>query len=446
MSYNIKININNKPVCIQFNEKTKLGEGQYGYVYFLSQNNFDNDINNNKYVIKISKDEFDDFSFENYIYYKYHKSTEKIKCIPECIVSGKTINMITGKKHNYLILTYAGFLTFKNFISLLVVNKNCLFSEITNIIKIIYSTGLHFIKSLHNHNIICRDLKPENIIVSDYLLYYLMDKIGIDKLQKYIPSFILNIIKNINHVSYQNIYDFYTSQKYENIIQFIDVGLFCDINVLTHDQIYSKKNEKCYAEFYNFDPFDSLFATTMSFLSPFALFNFSSLINNFSNDDKKDFIHIIKTLMKLSDYWSFNIVFIYFFYSFIGDYYRDIIKIECFIKKFYENKKIYSYKFLDSLFFDVNIDAQMNKQIYLKEVICDKINKYNFRINDYVFDYINNVIKLTQYLLLFINKNNNTLPFCIDINSQKIKEIKNKLLSFANDFDYENIAVKIFNN
>jgi hypothetical protein len=40
-----------------------------------------------------------------------------------------------------------------------------------------------------------------------------MDKIGIDKLQKYIPSFILNIIKNINHVSYQNIYDFYTSQR-----------------------------------------------------------------------------------------------------------------------------------------------------------------------------------------------------------------------------------------
>jgi hypothetical protein len=41
MDYNIKVNIKNILVNIRFDEKTKIGEGEYGIVYFLSQNNFD---------------------------------------------------------------------------------------------------------------------------------------------------------------------------------------------------------------------------------------------------------------------------------------------------------------------------------------------------------------------------------------------------------------------
>ena len=55
-------------------------------------------------------------------------------------------------------------------------NQNLLDDEIIKIIEIIYLTGLLFIDSFHNYELICRDIKDENFIVSDQILSYLVIK------------------------------------------------------------------------------------------------------------------------------------------------------------------------------------------------------------------------------------------------------------------------------
>jgi hypothetical protein len=420
INIDINIIINNEIINIKLNENFKIGEGEYGNVYYLK-------IKSGEHcIIKLSKNIINNFSLENYIYYKYHKSQNNIDSLPKCYGSGKTINKYDNKEYNYIIVQYAGYITLKKFMELIILSKKIITQEIIRIIDIIYTTGLIFIRSLHDHNIICRDIKHENIIVSDYILSYYINYID-DTLIQHIPNYILNIIPQ--NVTYNNIIDFFILKNYSNLIKFIDAGLFCDLNILSDHDKYNKYDDKCNSDFCNFEPFDSLFATTMPFLSPFAIFNLSSIINFNPIEYKKHMVNIIKYSMKLSDIWSYNIIFIIFYHSFIDNYYHTLKMTDFNIKKYFSDKSILDDS-LYMLLYDIdNIDNI--KKINIKNNIINNINKLNFESKKNILKNLYDIINIAQNLICYID--NSCIPF-------EVKFVPQNLISYE-----ENIK-NTFNN
>lgn len=427
MEYDMDIFINNELTNIKLDQDAKIGEGKYGHVFYFQTKS------NGPCIIKISKCEGGDFSFENYIYYKYHKSPQKINSIPECYGSGGVTNKCDNKEYNYIILQYAGFITFKKFMELIILSKKNINNEMKEIIRIIYATGLKFIKSLHDHDIVCRDIKHDNIIVSDYLLSYYINNINGD-ITQHIPSYIINNIPV--KVTYSDITDYYVSSKHKNIIQFIDVGLFCDLNILTEKKEFDKNDDKCNADFCDLDPFDPLFAATMPFISPFAIFNLSSIINTRQIEHKRYMIDIIKCTMKMSDLWSYNVIFVYFFYNFIGNYHSALESSSCEIFSLFKEK----YKttpYVHMLLYDVSLKNKI-KRIQIKDGILERINRFDFGVNNFMTDYFVKIVDIIQHLFSYTHSDNAYLPFCIQFKNQQLEVFCDKIKFTMNKINGEN--------
>jgi serine/threonine protein kinase len=438
MFFDIDVYINNILIKLNLNKYMKLGKGTYGTVYFFRHQK-------HNYAIKLSEyyHPNENFAFEKHIYSNYHKSKHKINGIPKCYYSGKTINKYNKKSYNYIILDYAGLLTLGQFSKIIFAEKLQNDSEIKHIIKLIYATGLIIINSLHNKNIICRDIKLDNIIVSDHILSYLITRLKVNALRSSIPQFIREILPY--NTTYKDINTFFLNKNYKNIIQFIDTGLFCDLTELHSTPTFDINHDKWYSNFQNMDPFDPLFASNINYLFPMAIFNFSSIVNHYDAENKTKLKNIIKNLLKLSDHWSYSIIFVTFFYSFFGNLREDLDKISIKMRDHFCSKTMYTYNHVDFLMFDVSTQEN-EKKIILKNNIIDKIKQYDFKFYNLIYACLKYPIEISQILLDYTDKKHKYLPFKLKFNDHQLvtteenvniitEKIDNIYLSILNDIE-----------
>lgn len=452
MSCELNVDMLGNNILIKLFAADKIGEGSYGTVYFLHKNNIsliDKDLLPDcNFVVKISKNQ-EDISNEEYFYNKYYLgSNSKFKILPHCFGSGIAFDENTGYEYNYIILEYVGCLTLKKVFTIFTCYKNELkdhVSEVNEIIKILYMICLEFCDSLHKMNLVCRDIKPENIIVNDKICSYLITLLGTNNMKKFIFDNLLYIIPK--EITINKIIDLYTNENYDNILKFVDVGLFGDINIIYSDNNCDIYNKNFRLNFANFEPFDGLFVSTVTYLSPFSIFNLSSLINRCDFEMKRDFIIIISMFLKLSDLWIVNIMFAYYFCDIFnnnsGNYICNLKNNKCIMKNYYKNKYIYTYKYIDCTIFDINIDiAKKNKNIFIKTVYLDLLKKNHLSICRFIEDFIFVIIDIIKYINSYSSSAKNYFPFELNLNKKQIIEIKEIMNDFFKKTKYNNMSQK----
>ncbi len=458
MSCEINVNILNNEATVKLFNSDKIGSGSYGSVYFIHKNNIS--IQNKyvlqgcNFVIKIFCNQ-EDIINEEYFYKIYQRRNNgKIKSLPCCYGCGVTFDKNTNEKFYYIILEYIGCLTLKNVFNIMTNFKKELSShasDINELVKILYSICLEYCDSLHKINLVGRDIKPENIIVSDNICSYLISILGREIMNKFIFENLFYVIPL--EISIKEIINLYKTEKYENILRFVDVGLFGDIGVICSDNNYnkySKYNKYFFSHFIDFEPFDGLFVSTVTYLSPFSIFNLSSLINSYGFTSKKEYINILIKFLKLSDYWIINVLFAFYFCDIFnninGNYIENLKNEESCIKKYCKNKNNKTYKFIDCVIFDINENANdKNKNIYIKKFILDRLQKDNLEICEFITNFFYNIIDIICYINRFSSNENDYFPFELDFSKKEITEIKKIMDDFFRNTAYDNMP-QIFKN
>jgi serine/threonine protein kinase len=305
--------INNDGICFDINivnnlnikikDDLMIGKGAYGNVFYIGE------LNGKKCVIKISltEDNNNKYEIENYFYIKYESNSSCIKSLPSVLYIGKTENKLDSKKYDYIILEYVG-----------VYNLCKIFNNIFNpksdasyIVNILYNCLYIQLRSIHKTNIVYRDISPANIVISDMITSFLMKKYFSfnndiqSELYKCIPQ----------NITIEDIINKFIDKKYDELVKFVDAGIFCDLDVIDNINKYDADNIFICGNFYEFDDLDGLFGSTIEYTSPFCIFDFSSLICKIEN--KSNIRKLIKNLLKLSDIWSLNIVFTIYLFNIV---------------------------------------------------------------------------------------------------------------------------------
>jgi serine/threonine protein kinase len=420
MKYEMNIYIDNKLKNIKFPSENKLGGGQYGNVFLFKDSD-------KKYAIKIS--ERDDFRFENHVYIKYHKFNEdNYIALPKSYGYGKALNKFDGVRYYYIIIGYVGIITLQKFIT--IIRENNLYTdEIKYILRMIYKIIILYLSSLHKCDLICRDIKPENIVINDNILSYIICQFGIDKIKKFVPYYFYN--NYLKDVSYKNIENFYNEKQYHNIVQIIDTGLFCDISFL--DINYSKNNEKCYSDFPDFYPYDTIFSTTITYLSPFAIFNLSDkLQSSIKNKSKETIILLLKYLLKISDFWSFNVVYACSLYDLLKNYTNDSLNIKSNLQKLHQYKNTYTYHYTQHIFFDVLItDKKIN--FILKHEIMSHLFDHDIGLIEIIVMFFSKILEIANNIANKVEKSH--LPLKVNFDDEKFTEIFGFILAKINELN-----------
>jgi serine/threonine protein kinase len=381
--------------------KYKLGEGSYGVVYFAN-------INNVKCVIKILRGKCN-LESEVYFYNKYYSSTHNnTASIPIYYQSGNIQNNIDNMIYDYIILEYVGFFTLKALMKNINRRNKENFDLLNKMIQIIYNTGTILLEDIHDNGLVCRDIKPENIIISDCVLSYFIYNLNLNIT---IPYYVC-LDKNIK---LEDIINNYNNSKYENILRFVDLGMFGDLDAL--DENFKFNDIRFAIDYIKFEPFDTLFITTMTYLSPFSIFNFKKFIDKRNFKEKKFNLIMLKKLLKKSDNWTYNLLFTIIIYSLYGNYDMYVNCNSPSMLKYY-NYDEYSgtNKYLKFCIFDI-----IDDKIIIKKEILNVLLDNNVFISCSVLSNINTIMNTVQ---CFLNcKTNNKFPFEINLDFKNKENI-----------------------
>jgi serine/threonine protein kinase len=307
--FNIDI-MNNINIIIK--ENMLIGKGSYGEVYYIGE------FKSKKCIVKLSQTykHNNEYEIENYFYKKYEFHTSDINGLPLALYIGKTENKLNSKKYDYIILEYVGIYNLCKIFNNIFKPE----TDVKHLINILYNSLYTQLTSIHKTQIVCRDISPSNIVISDMVTSFLLKKCF--AFYKDIPY---EIYKNIPlDITIENIIDKYNNNKYDELVRFVDAGIFCDLDVIDAINKYDNKNELLCGCFDEFDELDGLFGSTVEYTSPFCIFNFSSLIYKMEN--KTNIKNLIKNLLKMADIWSLNLVFLTYLYHIVTKniYYGNI--------------------------------------------------------------------------------------------------------------------------
>jgi serine/threonine protein kinase len=414
MPLNIDIYINEELVNLILENDMKIGEGQYGNVYYFTHNK-------HKYIIKLSHNtelkKTGPFTYEQYIYKKYYQENinREYYSLPKCYDVGKTIDSYSSTQYNYIVFDYVGNCTLERFFRLILKSGCIITDEVKNLISILYAVGIAKIQSLHNINIACRDVKGENIIISDDVLVYILNKISIDNPKFNFKDTFLFVDMEIKK-NYEDIVNSFLVNDYDKLLYIIDTGLFCDMTIFNNN-IYDPYDDKSYGIFPEVFPFDTLFISTTAHMSPFAIFNLSSIINIQNDDNRKNLIDLCKILLKMSDFWALNVSFVIFLVNFtfirktnkVHEYYfSELKKRNTNLNEFIPNNCGIK-KNINAIMFDIIIDYQQCLQIGIKQIIIANIHNDNYW-------FYNTLISCTKTILHSVKKlssniQNRRVPF-----------------------------------
>lgn len=289
---------------ILIGEKYFIGKGSYGKVYYVGN------IEGKKCVIKIAKSDenFNEFEQDVYFYKKYYstKSSNLInnddRSLPFLLDFGKAKNKLDNNYYDYMILEYVGINNLYYVLKTKVVDK-----EEKIIFKMIFNCLYNHLLSFHKSNLVYRDVSPANIVLSDEVISLLINK-NLRYREKINENLIGLIPKN---EQINNIMENYIHQSYGKIVKFVDGGMFGDLDFVYKNDIYDKSNYLFFGDFIEFNMIDGMFSSTLQYISPFCLFNLSSIVNNCKKGQVGENIKllIINTL-KLADIWSLCIGYI----------------------------------------------------------------------------------------------------------------------------------------
>lgn len=274
-----------------------IGSGVYGEVYYLGK------IKDTKCVIKITKStgKYNEYVSEYHFYKKHHENNNN--SVPRAIKIGCAINLLNMKQYDYLILEYVGFFSLKKILD----SIHDADEEEKQIFAILYKSLNIQLKFLHKSNITLRDITPGNIVLNDKIGYYFAKK-----------YFTLggNLNATTNAICecktcFSDIIELFNNEDYNNIAKFVDMGVAFDINELYKTKIYNKENKYAFCSFVNLYGLEGLFASTLTYISPFCMMNLIDILNSSLPDDiliiSKD---NISAMLKIADVWSLNILFL----------------------------------------------------------------------------------------------------------------------------------------
>jgi hypothetical protein len=146
--------------------------------------------------------------------------------------------------------------------------------------------------------------------VSGYINYFFKLDVNnsIYKEIKYKNNNMLDII--YKNSSLKTLFKKYIDKSYGKIVKFVDGGLFGDISYIYDTKKYSAYSNYFCGNFTEFQYLDGMFVCTLRYVSPFCMFNFSSLILEYYNEDISITVKdLIKNVLFLSDYWSLYIIY-----------------------------------------------------------------------------------------------------------------------------------------
>ena len=387
------INVLNDTINLKIYENSFVGKGAYGHVYYIDK------INDLQCVIKIGQTDRNSFNFnyyetEAYFYCKYNSSENNTNCLPKLIDLGKTKNKVNAVYYDYLILEYVGALNLNTLFN----NVICPSESDRCVMKILYNSAFINLSSIHSHNIIYRDISPNNLVISNDVAKYFTET---NSFLKYKIS--QNISPHIEgNYKFEDIVSKYFNDKHNELIKFIDAGLCCDIDQINYDSeknIIDNFNDLFCCVYDEFDELDGMFCSIIEYCSPFCLFNFSSILKNDTLRKDPATKLLISNLLKISDIWSFNIIFSINLYNILrkGCYYFYTIN-----KKKLANPRIYGKKLSANTF--IRMPFSCNEYMYLSNELMF-VEKFNFsdEYKDNYEDLRNHIMSMLNKILSFIN-------------------------------------------
>ena len=307
---------------------------------------------------------------EAYFYEMCKEKNKKEGFLPKFIRIGKSIDVNLNKniKYDYMILEYVGKNNLeKVFSRLSIINKG----KISKFINILYICLFSQLSSIHETDLTIRDISFANVVVRDDIIF--MERNG-----NY--TFILkDMIEN------------FEINNYGEIVKFIDLGLAGNMKYLIETKQYDPENLMFTGDFYQEkNDFDGLFVGRADNISPFAIFNLSSLISDNNPENNGNDINqlllkvIIDNCMVMADFWCLCIIFAIKIYDMIfrSDYHSSICKnMTPFIikdNKFYFKKEI-------GLLFNIDLNIENSNFEGIRTNLLFMLN--------YILEYSNELLK-----------------------------------------------------
>jgi hypothetical protein len=395
------INIFNYQHNVKIKNNHFIGKGSYGNVYYIGQVN---DINS---IIKISPSNNTNNAYDQdfYFFNKYHNSnvSEKNIGLPFLIDHGKTINKIDNKPYDYIILEYVGI---KNLFHILATKIS--HTEEIVLFQIIFMCLYQHLLSFHLSSLVYRDVSPSNMVLSDVVTSFLMDN------RSLLHSEINNCHSHLKETIYRktslkNICEEYINKLYGNIVKFVDGGLFGDIDYINNTEQYEHNNCYLQGDFYEFDKVDGMFGCTMRYVSPFCIFNFSSLIKQYNNIElSKNIRNLVKNMLFLADFWSLCIVYTTHLHDTNKpiNIYNSIISMKLQKLQYFEYKNTKSTSCFERTFKDIPFKVEkINNyyQIRLVNELDNILNKETELIYNGYYNLRNTVSQILNAIISFVN-------------------------------------------
>lgn len=394
---------------IYLTDEDFIGSGSYGDVYILGK------IEKIKYVIKVTKNNGgpNDYLTEEHFYKKHNNNGG----IPKFLCTGSTLNLLNMKKYDYMIIEYVGFFSLRKILNVLPHGDE----EEKEIFTMLYKSINEQLRKIHNSGIVLRDIKPDNIVVNDIIGFYFATK--------YYE--LANQLNDFTHMicqcdtSFQKIKEKFLEKKYDDIVKFIDFGIAFDIGELYKSEIYNKTNNFTLGSFVDLDGLEGLFASTLTYISPFSMINLSKMLyNKFDENIMIMCKNNISFLLILSDIWSVNILFAICIHD-------NIYRKKKYSRSIQYHKTLFSGNLSNiPLFFDKNQKFILKKELRMTNVFfCEEIEN--------IFNHIKLITGKILELANFIKNDTEWIKkkviVKLNYSEENIIEIKNKTSEIFNE-------------
>jgi serine/threonine protein kinase len=405
---------------IEISKESIIGKGSYGKVYYIGT------IDNIECVIKIFNHDDDDNEYQREIHFykKYESSLFYAKSLPKLIDYGYYTNKIDSRKYDCIILEYVGSLTFYKILKKLAFID----TEEEFVLKMIYTCIYKHLLSFHNSKMVFRDVNPSNLVVSDKITCFFMQKhyLIADMMKKKM----VNDVFVFREVTISEIIDDYKNENYEEIIRFVDAGMFCDLDRLNEIQQLDKNDNLIGGNFLEFDGLDGTFASTLNYVSPFCILRLSSMIKSYNNSELNQIAkNNVEITLKLADIWSLNIIFLIHFHDITNtqmSYEKIILSKLCYDRN--NCKLISKANTIRSLPFQMmNQELYINKELF-PYTIYENINcSCYLDLHNIVIETINNIIELVNNLIFISNNNINIIKDIYTLISNYEKKVNENI-------------------
>lgn len=416
------LSILNEEQNIKIKQESFIGKGTYGDVYYIGK------ISNIDCIIKICKSISNKNQYEQdaYFYRKYHSENKgnliniMNSSLPFLLNLGKTKNKIDGLFYDYLIIEYVGVNNLYNALKTKVVD----FEE-KLVYKLIFYCIYNHLLSFHQKNLIYRDVSPGNIVISDKITSLFMNKSY--RFNDNLNDKLINIIPK--NIGLKDILQDFIDGSYSSLIKFVDGGLFGDFDYIYNTDKYDKKSLLFLGIYDEFNLLDGMFSSTLLYISPFCMFNLSSIINIY--DDQiltQNIKNMIFNILKLSDIWNLLIFYTIHLHDTNGvsNIYQVYAKGRQ--KRNPLNFSKYDNGTNENTLLNMPFYINKNNEVKLVKELEMTLNSMTQIINKEYFDIRNKIAMMINEIISFVNlllsrSNKETVRYYINFDKEFVQKL-----------------------